>query len=168
MDQPDRSSLTCAVPSPLVGEGGSDAQRRGRVRGNEDGLTKRQRLPSTTTSRTRDLRINTSEPERRLWRALRDAFPDLKFRRQVPLGPYFVDFCSHAARLVIEVDGDTHVGAETYDAARTAFLHGEGYKVIRFTNAEVMQTIEGVIASLPSPLVGEGGAEHRMRGSETR
>ena len=168
MDQPGRSPLTCPIPSPLVGEGGSDAQRRGRVRGNDDGLTKRQRLPSTTTSRARDLRANASEPERRLWRALREAFPDLRFRRQVPLGPYFVDLCSHGARLVIEVDGDTHVGAETYDAARTAFINGEGYDVVRFTNADVMQNIEGVIASLPSPLVGEGGAKRRMRGSESQ
>ena len=153
-------------PSPLVGEGGSDAQRRGRVRGNAEGLTKRQLLPADTTDHARTLRKTTGEPERRIWRALREAYPALRFRRQVPLGPYFVDFCSHAARLVIEVEGDTHAGAADYDAARTAFLNAEGYQVLRFTNADVMQNIEGVVAQIPSPLVGEGGAKRRMRGSE--
>jgi very-short-patch-repair endonuclease len=148
-----------------VGEEGARA-KRGKVRGNAEGLTKRQLLPSNTTARARNLRHNASAPELSLWRALREAYPTLRFRRQVPLGPYFVDFCSHVAKLAIEVDGDTHAATADYDAKRTQFLNGEGYRVIRFTNAEVMQNMEGVIASLPSPLVGEGGAQRRMNGSE--
>ena len=157
-------------PSPLVGEGGSGAQHRGRVRGNAQGLTKRQLLAPGTVLRSRTLRRNASDPERRLFRALREAFPTARSRFQVPFGPYHADFCSHGAKLIIEVDGDTHASTEASDAARIRFLNGEGYSVIRFSNADVMQNIEGVIASvsahLPSPLVGEGGAKRRMRGSK--
>ena len=159
-------------PSPLVGEGGSGAQRRGRVRGNADGLTKRQLLHPDTVTRSRALRQKATEPERKLWRALREAFPSARFRFQVPFGPYHADFCSHGARLIVEVDGDTHVAAERHDARRTAFLNGEGYRVIRFANAEVVRNLDGVVqtimAHLPSPLVGEGGPAQRgrMRGSE--
>ena len=86
------------------------------------------------------------EPERRLWRALRERLPRTKWRSQVPFGPYHADFCSHAARLIVEVDGDEHaVKVEAY-AARTRFLEGEGYRVIRFGNADVMQNLEGVVA----------------------
>lgn len=158
-------------PSPLVGEGGARAaQRRGRVRGNADGVTKRQLLPADAIAQARRLRVGSTEPERRLWRALREACPAARFRRQVPLGRYFVDFCSHAARLIIEVDGDTHAATSGHDAERTRFLNNEGYLVMRFTNADVMQMLDGVITTivtaLPSPLVGEGGAQRRMRGSD--
>src|SRR3546814_5963038 len=89
-------------------EGARAAQPLGKVRGNADGLTKRQLLPALTPFRARELRRHATEAEKLLWRALREAFPTAKFRRQVPLGPYFADFCSHAARLVIEVDGGQH------------------------------------------------------------
>ena len=104
-----------------------------------------------------------------MWRALREAFPHLRFRRQVPLGPYFADFCSHGARLVIEIDGDTHDARAVHDAVRTGFIVRQGYRVVRFDNSDVMTNLDGVIASidrqLPSPLVGEGGAKRRMRGA---
>ena len=138
------------------------------MRGNEDGLTKRQLLPASTVARSRALRREAGPPEQALWGALRSAFPLAKFRHQVPFGPYHADFCSHTAKLIIEVDGETHAGREAHDAARTRFLNGEGYRVIRFWNNDVMQNIDGVIAEiaaqLPSPLGGEGGAERRMRG----
>ncbi|MGV3730913.1 MAG: endonuclease domain-containing protein [Sphingopyxis sp.] len=105
-----------------------------------------------------------------MWRALREAFPPAKFRRQQALGPYFADFASHAARLVIEIDGGQHGEAVAYDEARTRFITGEGYKVIRFWNDDVMTNLEGVLTSiastLPSPLVGKGGPQGRMRGNE--
>ncbi|TXC71764.1 endonuclease domain-containing protein [Sphingomonas ginsenosidivorax] len=122
------------------------------MRGNAEGLTKRQLLPADTTRRARVLRRNTGEPERRLWGAVREAHPAQRFRRQVPLGPYFVDFCSHAARLVIEIDGDTHAGTAGYDAARTQFLNNEGYRVLRFWNNEVMENIDGVIQTIGAAL----------------
>ena len=87
-----------------------------------------------------------------MFRALREAFPDAKWRFQVPFGPYHADFCSHGARLVIEVDGATHIGEETADAARTRFLESEGYRVIRFWNNDVMTNVEGVIRTVATHL----------------
>src|SRR3546814_2572018 len=67
-------------------EGARAAQPLGKVRGNADGLTKRQLLPALTPFRARELRRHATEAEKLLWRALREAFPTAKFRRQVPLG----------------------------------------------------------------------------------
>jgi len=136
-----------------VGEGGARAaQRRGRVRGNEDGLTKRQLLPASTVARSRRFRRDAGAPEQAMWAALRRALPQAKFRRQVPLGPYFADFCSHAARLIIEIDDATHALKPSEDAARTRFLESEGYRVIRFWNHDVMQNRDGVIAAVANAL----------------
>ncbi|GAM02064.1 endonuclease domain-containing protein [Sphingomonas parapaucimobilis] len=118
------------------------------MRGDAQGLTKRQRLPATTVARSRELRQNAGEPERRLWRVLREALPMMKFRRQVPMGPYHADFCSHAAQLIIEIDGDDHATKQDSDAARTRFLEHEGYDVIRFANADVMTNLDGVVAAI--------------------
>ncbi|AOH84112.1 hypothetical protein AWL63_09185 [Sphingomonas panacis] len=139
------------------------------MRGDADGLTKRQRLPASTTDRSRQLRRDATEAEKHIRRALRDAFPEAKFRFQVPLGVYHADFCSHRARLVIEIDGGQHADTAAKDEKRTRFIEGEGYRLIRFWNNDVMTNIEGVIAvvadHLPSPLVGEGGPKGRMRGN---
>jgi len=89
-----------------------------------------QRQPSSAIGRARELRQQMSEPELKLWRALREAFPDARFRRQAPFGRYHADFCSHGRKLVIEVDGDTHADREKQDAARTRFLEHQGYRVI--------------------------------------
>jgi very-short-patch-repair endonuclease len=88
------------------------------------------------------------EPELRLWQALREAFPTLRFRRQVPFGPYHADFTAHALRLIVEVDGDDHATKIKRDAARTRFLQTEGYHVIRFTNADVMEARDGVVQTI--------------------
>ena len=84
-------------------------------------------------------------PERKLWYEFLSGLPE-KFTRQKPLGSYIADFYCSAARLVIEVDGDTHFDerGEQYDARRTALLENLGLRVIRFTNVEVMQQFEGV------------------------
>jgi very-short-patch-repair endonuclease len=141
------------------------------MRGNADGLTKRQLLPANTTTRARELRYNPTDAEKLLWKGLREAFPEMKFRRQVPMGHFFVDFCSHSAKLIIEADGGQHAIDVENDARRTRFLEGEGYRVARFWNNDIIENLEGVIAAIathfPSPLVGEGGAKRRMRGSES-
>ena len=66
--------------------------------------------------------------------------------RQVPIGPYFADFCCREAKLVIEVDGATHSkDAELLrDAARTRFLASEGFRVLRFDNVDVYENIDAV------------------------
>ena len=84
-------------------------------------------------------------PERILWRALREAVPEHHWRKQVPLGPYFADFASHSAKLIIEVDGGQHATSAARDEMRTRFLQAEGYRVIRFWNNDVIDNLDGVI-----------------------
>jgi very-short-patch-repair endonuclease len=105
-----------------------------------------------------------TKPERILWRALREALPDCHWRKQVPLGPYFADFASHSAKLIVELDGGQHASAIDYDAERTRFLEAEGFQIIRFWNNDVLSNADGVLARVAevlsqrtSPLVGEVG-----------
>ncbi|WP_244513745.1 endonuclease domain-containing protein, partial [Devosia insulae] len=72
------------------------------------------------------------------------------FRRQEQIGPYYVDFACHAARLVIEVDGETHGHTKDADALRDEFLRYEGYAVLRFTNDDVLQNEDGVFTVVSS------------------
>ncbi|WP_318963716.1 endonuclease domain-containing protein [Allosphingosinicella flava] len=126
-------------------------------------------LPTETVARARGLRRDATDAERALWSGLRHAFSHVRFRRQVPVGPYFADFASHGAKLIVEVDGGQHAEAAGYDTARTAFLMAEGYSVLRFWNNEVLVNLPGVLETianhLPSPPVGEGGPQGRMRGA---
>jgi very-short-patch-repair endonuclease len=95
------------------------------------------------------MRQQATEPEQRMWLALRaKRFGDVKFRRQKVIGPYIVDFAARDPMLVIEIDGDTHAMRKGYDAARTAFLEKEGYRVVRFSNTDVMGNMEGVMSTL--------------------
>ena len=101
------------------------------------------------STRARHLRANSSPIERHMWRLLY-AFRTggYHFRKQVPIGPYTVDMACHHAKLVIEVDGDTHGFQEDYDRARTVFFEEQGYRVIRFANLDVMTNMEGVLEQL--------------------
>ncbi len=114
--------------------------------------------PIGTVPRARQLRHEASEPERRLLRALREAFPRLKWRHQVPVGPFYADILCFSERLVIEIDGDTHIGRKQADAARTALIEREGYRVLRVTNADVMQNLDGVLTHLSFSLREKEGA----------
>jgi very-short-patch-repair endonuclease len=69
-----------------------------------------------------------------------------KFRRQHPIGPYIADFACVAVKLVVEVDGATHWTPEerAHDARRTQFLEGEGWRVVRVTNTDVFENLDGV------------------------
>ena len=118
--------------------------------------------PSGTVTRARILRRNSTDAERCLWRALRTAFPDHKFRRQMPIGPYFADICCFAARLVIEADGGQHDEAQAYDAARTRFMQHKGYTVLRFWNLDIMTNIDGVLATIATAL--SPSPSHAARG----
>lgn len=68
------------------------------------------------------------------------------FRRQTPIGPFIVDFACRAAKLVVEVDGSAHDSrdAQERDAQRDCWLRDNGFRVLRFTNAEVMSDPERV------------------------
>src|SRR4051812_19660922 len=106
----------------------------------------RHHTPPNRIERARTFRRPLTPPEARLWRHLRDrALGGLKFRRQYTLGPYVADFYCPAARLVVELDGDSHVEQAEHDERRTAWLHGQGYRVIRFNNSDVFRDIEAVL-----------------------
>jgi very-short-patch-repair endonuclease len=101
--------------------------------------------------RAKELRVNRTAAEDRLWSVLRNRhLAGLKFRRQHVLGHYIADFVCIPARLVIEVDGDTHGGdAAAYDAMRTKAMERAGYRVIRFWNSYVRgETRDGVTETI--------------------
>jgi len=89
-------------------------------------------------------------PEEKLWSILRGGrLQGIKFVRQMVFGPnYVADFAARHHALVIELDGDSHAGRADYDAARTAFMESQGYRVIRFSNSDVMTNIEGVARAI--------------------
>ena len=93
-----------------------------------------------------------------LWRALRDRqLGGLKFRRQVPLGPYIVDFACLDLGLVVEADGRQH--EPEIDAPRTRWLEERGYKVLRFANEEILENLDGVLRTIAAAAqVDEGWA----------
>ena len=80
------------------------------------------------------------------------AHPDRRhaFRRQVPIGRYFADFACHQIGLVIELDGSQHAedAPRRYDAERTTYLESQGYHVVRFWNAEVIDEVEAVLDTI--------------------
>src|SRR4051812_19555586 len=97
------------------------------------------------TGRARRLRRDETDAEYRLWYWLRGReIGGFKFVRQVPLGPYVVDFLCRSERLVIELDGEQHAESAD-DARRTAWLNGEGYSVLRFWNHEALREREAVL-----------------------
>ena len=96
------------------------------------------------TPLARDLRQQMTDAERFLWSRLRRRFLGAKFRRQVPLGPFIVDFACMRRKLVIEVDGGQHLESSA-DAARDRWLAENGFRVLRFWNHEVLQNLDGVL-----------------------
>ena len=104
----------------------------------------------------RTLRRNLTEPEKKLWWHLRHRLPldGSHFRRQVPIGAYVADFCCHVAKLVVEVDGNQHGFEENAarDERRTEYLNAQGYRVLRFSNADVMTSTEVVLEALLAAL----------------
>ena len=95
--------------------------------------------------RAKEMRGSPTEPEKRLWRHLSNGQLDGdKFRRQSVIGSYIADFACPAAKLIVEVDGDTH--DDVKDSIRDDALATHGYRVIRVTNQDVMQNMDGVLA----------------------
>ncbi|MEX2287565.1 MAG: endonuclease domain-containing protein [Planctomycetaceae bacterium] len=97
----------------------------------------------------RHLRKNLTEAERRLWYHLRKRNLDnCKFRRQVPLGKYIVDFACLERRLIIELDGGPHTLHREKDDQRTRWLESQDFRVIRFWNHEVYEDLEPVLEAI--------------------
>ena len=91
-----------------------------------------------------------TDAERAMWQLLRELAPGALWRRQVPIRHFIADFTSHRVKLVVEVDGGPH--SEAADAARTAVIEGEGYRVLRFWNNEVLGNAEGCAQVLVAAL----------------
>jgi len=93
----------------------------------------------------RDNRTKATQAENILWDSLRNNKLGVRFRRQHPIGNYIADFVCLSKKLVIETDGEIHNFQKNYDKQRDFELSCEGFKVIRFTNEEVMNNISEVI-----------------------
>ncbi len=122
--------------------------------------------------RARAIRRAPTDAERRLWRLLRDRrLNGLEFRRQVPVGPYIVDFLCVGARLIVEADGSQR-NQNPHDEARDAYLAREGWKVLRFWNRDVLRYREGVLdtilahAGSPPEAPSSGASRHLLPGGE--
>ena len=119
------------------------------------------RTRKNTLTKARRLRGDMTEAERRLWYLLRGhRFGGVKFKRQVPIGPYIVDFASLSQQLVIELDGGQHDSQREKDERRTAWLKADGYRVIRFWNNEVFENLDFVLQTISAAC---GGATPPMR-----
>jgi very-short-patch-repair endonuclease len=91
-----------------------------------------------------------TDAERAMWRLLKSCAPEARWRSQVPLRHFIVDFASHRAKLVVEVDGGQH--SEESDIERTRIIEAEGYRVLRFWNNEVLGNAEGCVRILSDTL----------------
>jgi very-short-patch-repair endonuclease len=109
------------------------------------------KVPAKLRSNARALRRNSTDAERILWSELRDhRLNGASFRRQVPIANYIADFVCHAAKLVIELDGGQHFSdsQEAADGKRSAILEAKGFRVLRFSNHDVMSNRTGVLETI--------------------
>ena len=100
------------------------------------------------------MRHEATPAEQKLWFALKARrMNGAKLRRQVVIGPFIADFACRTPRmLVVEVDGETHANRFAYDEERTRYLELKGYRVVRFTNGDIMKNLEGVLQVLEEAL----------------
>jgi ATP-dependent DNA helicase RecQ len=106
------------------------------------------RSRSAIIQRARDLRRRMPPAEVKLWNVLRNhQLGGLRFRRQHPVGPYYLDFFCVSCGLAIELDGPSHDSPEDQDSdqRRDRFLATCGVRMLRFLNAEVMCNLDGVL-----------------------
>jgi very-short-patch-repair endonuclease len=109
----------------------------------------RKMIAPETRRNAKELRHPQTRAEQKLWGALRDRqLGGFKFRRQAPIGSYIVDFLCFEKRLVVELDGETHLKQEFYDWQRSDILARQGYRVLRFVNCQVYADLESVLQSI--------------------
>jgi leucyl-tRNA synthetase len=113
-------------------------------------MEKRHRIHPLILAHAREMRHPQTPAEAALWRALRNRQLRFKFRRQHPIDRFIIDFYCAEAKLLIEVDGASHLEPEQieYDKLRTEYLEELGYKVIRFKNDDVKFNIDGVTGEI--------------------
>lgn len=142
------------------------------VWGGTKGEVANMKVPSTLIKTAKQLRTAQTPWEAKLWRHLRGGrLGGLKFKRQVPIGPYIADFCCHPAKLIIELDGGQHseTAVEAKDKAKAEYFRREGYRVLRFWNNEVENNLDGVLETITlnlspnlSPRLGRGGNTNKF------
>jgi very-short-patch-repair endonuclease len=101
--------------------------------------------------RAKQLRRAMTRAETLLWRHLKaHRLAALGFRRQSPMGNYIADFVAHSRKLIVEVDGESHDFEERirHDGRRDEWFASRGYRVLRFTNEDVMKNLEGVVLAI--------------------
>ena len=108
---------------------------------------------SVLRQRARDLRKNSTDAERHLWYYLRANRLGFKFKRQVPMGEYIVDFVCIEKRLIIELDGSQHMSNQIYDRKRADWLKIHGFKLLRFWNHDVFQQTRSVLDVIMTALL---------------
>ena len=109
----------------------------------------------TEVIRARNLHRDATPAERALWRSLRSrTLERVKFRRQVPCGRYILDYAVLSGKLAVEVDGESHPtgGGPARDAERDAWFATQGWRVLRFTNPEVLSNLDGVLQAISTAL----------------
>ncbi len=126
------------APSPLTGEGRGGGEMRAQ----------------SLRQFARTLRTNMTLHERLLWRHLRNEQLGVKFRRQHPMNTYIVDFVCLEKKLVIELDGGQHYEERALkdDKQRTAYLEKTGHRILRFSNRDMAENIEGVLQTIAEAL----------------
>ena len=114
------------------------------------------RIVRVVTKRARAMLRNDTDAEARLWNSLRaHRLGGWRWKRQIPFGPYILDFLCADARLVVEVDGSQHADQIAYDQRRTAYLERAGLTVLRFGNHSVLTNCDGVCLSILDACGGE-------------
>lgn len=127
--------------------------------GQADGIAKEAAMTVRSVRLARQLRKRMTPQEIKLWSILRGMrSAGIRFRRQVPLGAYIVDFACFDPKLVIEVDGGQHTldGHMRRDAERDAWLEAQGFAVLRVWNHEVKDNIDGIMDVIGEYLRGKG------------
>ena len=110
-------------------------------------------MTAEITKHARQLRVRQTKAESLLWSVLRaKRLSGLKFRRQHPIAPFIADFACVAERLIIELDGGYHDHQYEQDASRQSYLEGQGWRVLRYANEDVLEDIEAVAISIANQL----------------
>ena len=115
----------------------------------KDNIITNQRIADTTRQRALEMRQNMTPAERRLWSELRtNRLDGWHFRRQQIVDGFIVDFYCHRAGLIIEVDGPIHDSQQDMDAEREVLFLNRGFKIIRFTNDQVINEMPSVLKDI--------------------
>ncbi len=126
-----------------------------------------QPVPDTLKRRSRQLRREQTDVEKKLWYLLRDRrLRNYKFVRQKVIGNYIADFVCRQYQLIIELDGRQHGAQQAYDKKRDDYLRKKGYDVLRFWNNEILENPESAVTAILDRLTTLTPALSRQRERE--